>query len=45
MFDVALHENFYRASIAPTYDLRNILRGSFVELRPRDAVTFVENHE
>lgn len=45
MFDVALHENFHKASIAPNYDLRRIIRGSLVDLRPRDSVTFVENHE
>jgi len=46
MFDVPLHHNFYRASQAgPEYDLRTILRGALLERRPRDAVTFVDNHD
>lgn len=46
MFDVPLHYNFYRASASgPKYDLRTILDGSLVKRRPRDAVTFVDNHD
>ncbi|KAG1747247.1 glycoside hydrolase family 13 protein [Suillus paluster] len=45
-FDVPLHENFFRASKAgASYDLRTILDGSLVKLRPGDAVTFVDNHD
>jgi len=45
-FDVPLHENFHRASKAgASYDLRTILDGSLVKLRPGDAVTFVDNHD
>ncbi|KAG8897786.1 hypothetical protein FRB99_007921 [Tulasnella sp. 403] len=46
MFDVPLHHNFFRASEAGSdYDLRTILDGSLVQRRPRDAVTFVDNHD
>lgn len=45
MFDAALHYNFHRASLDRDYDLRKILKGSLVEFRPKDSVTFVENHE
>ncbi|KAF8320274.1 glycoside hydrolase family 13 protein [Clavulina sp. PMI_390] len=45
VFDSALHEIFYRASLDTDYDLRRVFRGSLVDLRPRDAVTFVENHD
>ncbi|KAG2147559.1 glycoside hydrolase family 13 protein [Suillus clintonianus] len=45
-FDVPLHENFHRASkTGASYDLRTILEGSLVKLRPGDAVTFVDNHD
>ncbi|OJA12415.1 hypothetical protein AZE42_03391 [Rhizopogon vesiculosus] len=45
-FDVPLHENFHRASkTGVSYDLRTILDGSLVKLRPGDAVTFVDNHD
>jgi len=46
LFDVPLHENFHNASIlGPDFDLRHIMRDSLVQVRPRDAVTFVENHD
>lgn len=46
MFDVPLHHNFHRASQqGAEYDLREILKGSLVESRPSDAVTFVDNHD
>ena len=45
-FDVPLHDNFWRASEAgPKYDLRKIFDNTVVSLRPKDAVTFVDNHE
>ena len=41
-----LHNNFYKASLQGSdFDLRHIMHDSLVEVRPRDAVTFVENHE
>ncbi|KAG9007630.1 hypothetical protein FRB94_014148 [Tulasnella sp. JGI-2019a] len=46
MFDVPLHYNFHRASTQGSeYDLRRILKGSLVDRRPLDAVTFVDNHD
>jgi hypothetical protein len=45
-FDVPLHDNFWRASKAGSnYDLRKILNNTVVSLRPKVAVTFVDNHE
>ncbi|EGN99260.1 glycoside hydrolase family 13 protein [Serpula lacrymans var. lacrymans S7.3] len=45
-FDVPLHENFFRASKAGSgYDLRTIFDNTLVNVRPGDAVTFVDNHE
>lgn len=45
-FDVPLHENFHQASRSgSSYDLRHILDNSLVAIRPKDAVTFVDNHE
>lgn len=45
-FDVPLHDNFWRASEAGSkYDLRKILNNTLVSLRPKAAVTFVDNHE
>ncbi|THH06432.1 hypothetical protein EW145_g4101 [Phellinidium pouzarii] len=45
-FDVPLHYNLHNASKhGQHYDLRNILKGTLVERRPWDAVTFVDNHE
>lgn len=46
MFDVPLHYNFHRAfKQGHSYDLRTILEGGLVSSRPRDAVTFVDNHD
>jgi alpha-amylase len=46
VFDVPLHFNFYRAGEAgSSYDLRNILNGSLMQVRPTHAVTFVDNHD
>lgn len=46
MFDVPLHYNFHRAyKQGRSYDLRTILEGGLVSSRPRDAVTFVDNHD
>lgn len=45
-FDVPLHMNFHQASRERTrYDLRTILRQTIVQVRPDDAVTFVDNHD
>ncbi|KAF8149917.1 glycoside hydrolase family 13 protein [Crassisporium funariophilum] len=45
-FDVPLHMNFHQASRERTrYDLRRILRETIVQVKPNDAVTFVDNHE
>ncbi|KAJ3547539.1 hypothetical protein NM688_g5396 [Phlebia brevispora] len=45
-FDVPLHYNFRNASKAGSaYDLRTILDRTVVQLRPGDAVTFVDNHD
>ncbi|KAG8747350.1 hypothetical protein FRC10_001529 [Ceratobasidium sp. 414] len=45
-FDVPLHANLFRASTEGSeFDLRTILRGSLVQVRPRDACTFVDNHD
>ena len=46
VFDVPLHYNFHRASLAGCeYDMRRILEGSVMQARPTHAVTFVENHD
>ena len=46
LFDVALHYNIYRASCeGEGFDLREIFRGTLVEARPENAVTFVDNHD
>lgn len=46
LFDVPLHFNFYRASIAgDQIDLTHILDGSLVNEDPVHAVTFVDNHD
>jgi len=46
VFDVPLHYNFHRASLAGSeYDMRHILEGSVMQARPTHAVTFVENHD
>ncbi|KAG8678928.1 hypothetical protein FRC08_017366, partial [Ceratobasidium sp. 394] len=45
-FDVPLHANLFRASTeGSAFDLRTILKGSLVQVRPRDACTFVDNHD
>ncbi|PPQ69318.1 hypothetical protein CVT25_005919 [Psilocybe cyanescens] len=45
-FDVPLHMNFNQASRERMrYDLRRILRDTVVQVKPDDAVTFVDNHE
>lgn len=46
VFDVPLHYNFHRASLAGCeFDMRHILAGSVMQARPTHAVTFVENHD
>ncbi len=46
LFDVALHFNFHRASVAGgDYDMRQILEGSLVLRHPDKTVTFVDNHD
>ncbi len=46
LFDVALHYNFYNASVAGgNYALNTILDNSLVKERPEKAVTFVDNHD
>ena len=45
-FDVPLHHNFWCASKeGSSYDLRKIFDNTVVSIRPKDAVTFVDNHE
>ncbi|KAJ6619757.1 alpha amylase [Mycena sp. CBHHK59/15] len=45
-FDVPLHMNFHQASKHRSrYDLRTILNNTIVKVKPKDAVTFVDNHE
>ncbi|KAJ7035075.1 glycoside hydrolase family 13 protein [Mycena alexandri] len=45
-FDVPLHMNFHHASKHHSeYDLRTILDTTIVKEKPRDAVTFVDNHD
>ncbi|KAF9052412.1 glycoside hydrolase family 13 protein [Hymenopellis radicata] len=45
-FDVPLHMNFHHASIHYSrYDLRTVMNNSLAKVKPRDAVTFVDNHE
>ncbi|KAF9533777.1 glycoside hydrolase family 13 protein [Crepidotus variabilis] len=45
-FDVPLHMNFNKASRERTrFDLRKILSSTVVQVRPNDAVTFVDNHD
>ncbi len=46
LFDVPLHMNFHKASCSNgQFDMRNIFKGTLVERRPGQAVTFVENHD
>jgi len=45
-FDAPLHYNFFRASNeGKNYDLRQIVKGSFLEEKPVFSVSFVENHD
>ena len=44
LFDVALHYNFYNASLGQG-SLNHILDNSLVQARPDHAVTFVDNHD
>ncbi|KAJ7756441.1 glycoside hydrolase family 13 protein [Mycena maculata] len=45
-FDVPLHMNFHHASEhGSRYDLRGILHNTIVKEKPKDAVTFVDNHD
>ncbi|WP_159560766.1 alpha-amylase [Streptococcus halichoeri] len=46
LIDVALHMNLFTASKQGNqYDMRTILNGSLMQLRPDFAVTFVDNHD
>ncbi len=46
LFDVPLHYRFFDASHAGAeYDLRTLLDGTLLKERPRNAVTFVDNHD
>lgn len=46
LFDVPLHDNLHRASVAGGhFDMRRILVGTLVATRPWQAVTFVDNHD
>ncbi len=46
LFDVVLHGHLHDASCSNgNYDLRNLLKGTLVEQRPMQAVTFVDNHD
>ncbi len=46
LFDVALHYNFYNASVTGGgYIMRDILKGTLTERCPENAVTFVDNHD
>ena len=46
LFDVPLHYNFHRASLAgENYDLRQIFDNTLIQQQPSLAVTFVENHD
>ena len=45
-FDVPLHYNFYQASKeGKNYDMRNIVKDTFLERKPVSSVSFVENHD
>ncbi|KAJ3567408.1 hypothetical protein NP233_g6388 [Leucocoprinus birnbaumii] len=45
-FDVPLHMNLCQASRQRSrFDLRTIFNGTLVQVKPRDAVTFVDNHD
>lgn len=45
-FDVPLHYNFFQASKeGKNYDMRNIVKNTFLEWKPMSSVSFVENHD
>lgn len=45
-FDVPLHYNFFQASKeGKNYDMRNIVKNTFLEWNPMSSVSFVENHD
>ncbi len=46
VYDVPLHYHFHHASRAGgSYDMRQLLEGTLMQRREREAVTFVENHD
>ncbi|EJT71040.1 hypothetical protein GGTG_12061 [Gaeumannomyces tritici R3-111a-1] len=45
LFDFPLLMNFCRASYDPNVDLRKIFAGALCETRPKNAVTFIMNHD
>ncbi len=46
LFDVALHYNFYRASISNgEFNMGKIFEGTLLEKRPDMTITFVDNHD
>lgn len=46
LFDVPLHFNFHEASCSNgEYDMSNLIKGTLMERNPRNAVTFVDNHD
>lgn len=46
VFDVPLHYNIRQMSYADgNYNMAEILKGSLLERRPRNAVTFIDNHD
>lgn len=46
MFDMALHSNFYEASLQQeNYDLRKIFDNSLLQRMPERTVTFVDSHD
>ncbi len=46
LFDAPLHNNFFQASIkGKGYDLSEILKNTLLEVKPRYAVTLVDNHD
>ncbi|KAL1868929.1 hypothetical protein Daus18300_005765 [Diaporthe australafricana] len=45
LFDVRLVNNFSRLSFQDKADLRTIFDGSLASIRPKNAVTFVANHD
>jgi|SRR5665647_121888 len=46
LFDVALHMNFYKASISGnSFDMSAIFQNTLMEKNPTKAVTFVDNHD